>query len=243
MASVAIIRPGPTHRPDLQRLIKGAGYRVVDISNWEQLDFALVGDDGRPDCLLEGIPLRAFTAVVFYGAPDTSRSDPPFQPVDQAFLQQERDQSLLTAIVGSGVRLINSGFWIDFHRMLTRPEAQLRMLSAIGWKTPSVIWDYDLSMARLEKRRAPEPERRALLVLTRRRHILIPSIVGGPDLGVLIESTQSLMSDFDLDWCVIALGSNDGETTAYGLQTELPEVLPAEVAHQLIRDAIGTHRT
>jgi hypothetical protein len=239
MASVAIISPRPEGVPCLLSWVEAAGYRVVEINNWQQIDFGSVGDDGSTDCLLDGVPLQAFTAVIFYGAPDSYASAQLPQTIDQIFVKQERNQAVLAAILGSKTKLVNCGFWVDFHRILSEPEAQLRMLSAIGWQTPTVIWDYDFLRTYQEKRRVPEPDKRALLVLTRRRYILIPDEVWCMHLCTLIKRTQEFMSDFDLDWCVIALGSAERGTIAYGIRAELPDTLSVSVAKELIRDAIG----
>jgi hypothetical protein len=242
MASVALVRPNTRRLSVLPRWIVAAGYRVIDINNWQQIYFSSVGDDGRTDCLFEGVPLQAFTAVIFYGAPDCNGSTQRLDEIDQIFITQERNQSVLAAILASKTRLINCGFWIDFSQILTEPESQLRVLSAIGWKTPSVFGEYDLIGAHQEKRRIPEPDERALLVLTKHRHLLIPDAVRSSQLGTLIDKTQEFLADFDVDWCVIALGFRDTATVAYGLSAELPEVLPLSVAKELIRDAIRSAR-
>jgi hypothetical protein len=221
----------------LPQWIKAAGYRVVDIHSWEQVDFNLVTDDGHTDCLFEGIPLQSFVAVVFTGAP-YGPANQLLQDCDQGFIRQERNQAVLAAILGSQTKLINSGFWVDFHQILTGPESQLRILSAIGWKTPSVFWNYDFSKTHQEKCRKPEPHERALLVLTRRRRVLMPDAEWTPQLDMLVDKTQNFMSDFRLDWCVIAVGSQDDGNVAYGLRAELPETLPLSVAAELIRDAV-----
>jgi hypothetical protein len=113
------------------------------------------------------------------------------------------------------------------------------MLSAIGWKTPSVSWLYDFHLMNSDKSRFPAPRERDLLVLTRRRHAQIAKITLGPDCDILIKRTQNFMVDLDLDWCVLALGIDEDEVTAYGLQTELPENLSTSVAGELVGAAIS----
>ena len=54
---VAIIRPGAEYDSHMPTFIDAAGFRVHDIHQWHQVDLGLVDNDGRIDCLLDGIPI------------------------------------------------------------------------------------------------------------------------------------------------------------------------------------------
>ena len=112
------------------------------------------------------------------------------------------------------------------------------MLSVIGWKTPAVSWQYDFLRGDQIKSRLPEPCDRTLLVLTRRRHVLIPDLPYNQEFAHLIAKTQDYMTDLHLDWCLIPVGVAGEQMLAYGFKAELPETLPPAIAGELIRGTI-----
>jgi hypothetical protein len=127
---------------------------------------------------------------------------------------------------------------IDFPGVLTQPESQLRMLSSIGWLTPSVNWTYDFTLSTTEKHRYPEPSKKMLLILTKRQYVLTPKKESFKGLKYLAQQTQLFLNKFNIDWCVISLSFEENKLIAYGMQAELPENLNPTLAGQIINDAI-----
>lgn len=216
---------------------------IVDLPERVGLEVDALGDN----CWLascSGMPLTSFDALIFLGMPGAFALPYPTNR-EQLYIHLEWESALLAAMAAlPDGRVLNPGFVFAWNRSLFDPVHMLRDLAKLGWITPSVRRQFDFVSGIVHKHRQPEPNEaeKRLLVITKQ------DIMFGdrpeervPDCFMVPASaTQQYLEAWRLDWVTLAVASIAGQAVAFGLQPDLPECLPADVATSLISRALLT---
>jgi hypothetical protein len=93
---IAVIRPNKSYKSHLLAFIEAAGFKICDVNDWNQVDFGFVNDAEIVECFFNDMSLKAVTAIIFLGVPDTNKFP---KTVDEIFTKQEREQAILAALI------------------------------------------------------------------------------------------------------------------------------------------------
>lgn len=235
-----IFRRGLADRPHWPEWARGSGIgEIVDATDRDCLAISSVGAENL-EVSCAGVPLTEFEALLYLGTPGAFALRYPVDR-ERLYVHQEWESALLAALAALPPgRLINPGFPFSWNRSLFDPVHMIRDLAVLGWSTPRVQKHFDFITGLVQKVRQPEPtESQKRLLIVTAHEVVFGDRPGEPlpaACSKAVAATQRHLSQWRLDWVTLALADVEGRWIAYGLQPDLPECLPPEVASRLLAE-------
>jgi hypothetical protein len=223
--------------------LKTTGFgSIVDVPDWKELTIAALGED-HWEARCRGVPLSEFDALLFLGTPGAFSLPSPSDR-ERVYIHMEWEVALLAAMAGLPPgRVVNPGFVLSWNRSLFDPVHTLRDLARLGWWTPTTRRYFDFVTGLVCKEFDPTPvegEKRLMVVTA--RDVLFGDRPDEPIPSAyepVARATQKQLSVWGLHWVTLAVSLVQSRAAAFGLQPDLPECLPAEVAGQLVNRALA----
>jgi len=239
MNEVAIIRRNLDENVAVAAAAHDAFPAIVNATRWEHIRIDRVDSRGQITVYVAGRPLDELRAVISLGLPHHGLPQPSR---DEIYIQIEREQAFKAALATlKQVKIVNRGTTLAWNYGVFDSPGQLRILSKIGWRTPSVTQSFALGGDTINRLREPEPEpgQQELVAIGLRRHARLAQLATPPGLETLVGRTQLAMRELGLDFVTVPYARIGGELYAYGMAPALPNDLPKDELMMLLQEAIA----
>ena len=234
-----VLFDGENEGPNLDSQLTKLGLNVIVVRQWNQLQIDYVRSIGSYNAYVEGLPLHQASVVIYLSPPTLPRGQ--FDLDDEGYVRTERERVIIAVLLASGLPIVNHG-WVDRYAWnLRSPEHQINVLAKLGWPTPDVVWSYNSSATKANKRLSVNQANAAYLTLS--RHTWFITQVGEKPMNVLpdkelLKLTSAQLIRWHLDWVSIPLVEHNGQVYAMGMRAFVPLEMPSFQVLEILRSSL-----